>query len=1254
MLSALIPLCRKHYYLWLLCCMLLSYRSAFAGDEVQWEQGNNPTLTLGFTNASVLEAFRQITVVTGMQFSYNKEDIDTGRRIRLVSQKRKLTELLDAIGQQVHLKFTQVNKTIAVSVPEPEQLPASAAGPMLTPLMATDTVPAGVGNMTIKGRITTARNEPLPGVTVKVKGSNAGAVTNGEGYYTLSNISRDAMLIYSFVGYLQQEERVSGRQTIDVQLQEDTRKINEVVVTALGIKRQKKEVGYSTEKVTGVEIAQAAAPNIVNALSGKMAGVNVVQPGGVEGGKTRITIRGNTSIKGNNEPLIVIDGLQFENDGGISNSIESGKDWGSAINNIDPNDIESIDVLKGPTAAALYGARGANGVIMITTKKGRNKKGLGIEYAGEFKLTKANMFRDVQNEFGMGGPAWGDVEPRLLKNSDGENVLPKFWGQSHTGDGNTATSLGKRATWENFSWYYSGLSWGPRLDGSPVRWWDGQVRSFSPQPDNVSLFFKTGTTIKHNVSFSNAGDFGSFRVSLGRMDNDAVVPNSNFSQTSVNIGASLKISSRLKADVAMNYLRYDRKNSPTLGSDANSWGYQSLYGYPREWRPIERDTYENPDGSKNAFNNYPNMGKYTSYADYIGTAGSPGNFWWNTYNNNTFLGRDKIFGTITLNYEATSWLNVMGRLGIDRQFDLLEYKNKPTSINGITDGKYGINENKLFVQNHEFLVTAHKENILPDFNVRLSVGGSTWQRKINNFNASTGNNNWSAPWVYALNNVKDKNALELADITNLGYGLYNKKLNSLMGLLDLSYRDMLFLQLSARNDWASTLPKGANSYLYPSATLSWVFTELESLKGMKGLSFGKLRLAYSNAARDADPYKVTPTYGVGTSANQLVLSLPVIVPASNLKNETTRGMEAGVQLGFLDGRLNLDMAYYRNRSYNQLLTSNLPLSSGAGQFLFNSGVLQNTGLEVILDAKILDRKEVSWNSGLRLSNNKTRVVALDPKVQYLSLGDLWGRYGPSINVKEGDTYGTIYGYDYQYDASGRKLVSDDGTRYLTTAEKVPIGNANPKLTGGWTNTISYRGITLSVLTDFKWGGDIFAGSYAYGVFSGQSPTTLAERNGGGLPYTDADGVTRNVGVILDGVTRDGKVNDKVVHYLWKYMGNIGSGWGNWSIKEKDPVTGAEVNKEYGFLHKPAIFDNSWVKLREVSISYQVPSKVVQRWKVIQGLSVYVTGRDLFYIYKNLPDNINPEGSISAGNAQGFEWGGYPNMRSFALGVRLSL
>ena len=565
--------------------------------------------------------------------------------------------------------------------------------------------------LTVTGKVTSSDDGyGLPGVTVTVKGQNAGTVTDIDGFYSI-NVSGTGTLVFSFVGFVKQEIPVNGRTKINVTLDQDAQMLDDVVVTALGIRRQKRELGYATEEIGGDMIAKSGSGNVISALSGRSAGVQIINPTGVDGGSSRITIRGNNSIFGDNQPLIVVDGVPMSNEGGVT-EWSGGRDWGTALNNINQEDIENIDILKGPTAAALYGSRGGNGVLLITTKKGSKQRGLGISYSSSVKVTQPYLYRKVQNKYGAGGPITFNT-PTLtpiegMFDDEGNQVYeyPGIYSVDNGPEGEPTNTT--------FGYYGGAVSWGPEMNGESILWWDGQIRKYDPQPDNLSLLYHNGYTVNNNISLQNAGEFGSIRVSFTDSRTNAIIDNCNLRQTTVNMGSLINVSDKIKLDVAFTYLDYYRLNSPEIGESYSNFNKGLLYSWPRSWKGIETTTYENPDGTMNEFSGYPYQYIYS-------------NTFWTFYNNNTTLDRDKLFGSIRLLYDVTPWLSATAKVALDWNNDNYITKHKPTTSDGIAGGYYYKSKSSAMTRDMDFLLTAYKDKMFDSkFNFRFSLGGEQY------------------------------------------------------------------------------------------------------------------------------------------------------------------------------------------------------------------------------------------------------------------------------------------------------------------------------------------------------------------------------------------------------------------------------------------------------------------------------------------------------------------------------------------------
>ncbi|NCC73966.1 MAG: hypothetical protein EOM06_11265, partial [Sphingobacteriia bacterium] len=646
---------------------------------------------------------------------------------------------------------------------------------------------------------------PMIGVTILIKGTLKGTVTGIDGKFRIEGVNPETVLVFSYVGFETIEKTVGLNRTIDIRMHPRLAEFEEVVVTALGVKRQEREIGYSTEKIGEDILTESKAPNVLTAISGRAAGVQISQPDGVEGGSTRIVIRGNNNIGADNQPLIVVDNVPMENVPGLTN-IGRGVDWGSAINDLNAYDIESMTLMKGGAASALYGSRGANGVLFITTKRGKKQKGIGITYNMDYKITQPYRYREVQNVYGHQGPI--SLTPPAFPMSGDTLLYPGIYGNENliiNQEGETSSTSAE------FGYYGSAVSWGPKMEGQMVKWWDGKMRPYSPQPDNLELPYQTGHTVTHNISATGGGDKGTMRVSITRQENTPIVENSNFNRTTINLGANLNISDKLRTDLTISFINYQRLNSPMLGEDWSSFSKGLLYSWPRSYKGIDKQNYANPDGSKNQQEDYPFL--YLSET-----------IWWEYYNNNTTLDRDKYTAALSLIYDITPWLQALGRMGRDFSTEQFETRHKPTDVIGLMNGYYSNRLARNIGDNYDFTLTAKKDEFLGSkFNVTLTAGASRWNNDYYYIGGNSGT--WYYPNMYTFfnytdnvystdpnnNTIVEQMGNSLSEVV-AKEGIIRKRHNSIYSFLNLSYDNFVFLELTGRNDWSSTLPDGNNSY----------------------------------------------------------------------------------------------------------------------------------------------------------------------------------------------------------------------------------------------------------------------------------------------------------------------------------------------------------------------------------------------------------------------------------------------------------
>jgi iron complex outermembrane recepter protein len=1118
---------------------------------------------------------------------------------------------------------------------------------------------ANAQKRTISGILKDEKGDPIANASFVVKGTHNGGVTDQFGAFTVTLTGEKAVLIISSVGYKNKEVEIGSGSTLSIFLEPDTKALSDVVITALGRKMEAKSLGYSNQKIIGSDVIKVDPPNIAEGLMGKAAGLNITIPNGVEGSSSRIIIRGNNSLLGNNQPLIVVDGVMIDNEQilpqgqNLSTSFLLGTngsrdvsntggaiDYGSFLNTVNADDVESFNILKGPTAAALYGARGANGVILITTKKGARQKGLGLNYNFSVRWNDPYRVMKLQHEYGAGmATALYSANPPFVTNASGSDR--EYTENDQYGTYQNIPGGGPFYNYIGFPG--DGASWGPKMLGQPFVWWDGTTRPYSANPDIFKSFYKTGNTTTHNVSFSGGGDVGTLRASYTRTANDAITYNSNYTQNVFNIGSSLNVSKKVKAEVSVSFTNINRLNAPNIygennqpvaanGLTSSGVGYITTYHLPADYKAIERGLTFNPDGSLNTLvtNNPP----YPS--------SSMENYWWNTFNNNTVFTHNQLLGSVKLTADILPWLNATGHVGEDYYTNQFETKDKPIDAGGVNGG-YSNDLATISTQNIDGLLTAHKEELFKDFDASISAGASYYHNKLYDL-AQKNPGPFNYPFTYNLTNYA-------GTANNYPQPTENRsesEINSIYGLLNLTYKKYLFLEISGRNDWSSTLPASKWSFFYPSASLSFVFTDAFNLSSVNNwLSYGKLRLAEAASANGYVPYQTIFTYSpVTTNGFTTGLSVPTTLPSVSILPQQARSFEIGTDLGFLKNRINFNFTYYDIYSYNQILPTTIATSSGADALTINTGALRNRGIEFIINASIIKAKNFSWDISVNGAHNRNLVVSIAPGISQLSLGTWFGGDGVNMNARVGDNYGTIYGEDYQY-LNGQKVVNliyGDGTntgngpvlgaQYATdTSGFVKIGNATPKITGGIGNTFTYKSWSLYVMTDFSIGGQIWSGDYATIMGQGEAPETLWERDGHGLPYTFPDGTSANVGVILPGVTPDGKKNTTVVNSWWKYAGNYQS-WDNQPIVRSN-----------------CIFTNSWGKLRELSLTYRFASSAISKTKIFQNLSLSLIGRDLFYLFTKLPDRLNPEGLSGTTNVQGIQFGELPGVRSYGFSVK---
>lgn len=1013
--------------------------------------------------------------------------------------------------------------------------------------------------------------EPVIGASINIKGTTHGVQTDFDGkFYFQTGQKFPYTLIVSYLGY-KKAEVVVDKNAVVIELTEEQNQLSEVVVTALGISKEKKSLGYTTQALKNKDIAETKETNFLNSLSGKLAGVRITNSQG-DMGSSRIIIRGETSIAGNNQPLFVVDGVPVDNSqlGSVGGAT---RDFKNAIADLNPNDIETLTVLKGPNAAALYGSRAAHGVVLITTKSGKSQKGLGITLNSGITISQVATLPSFQNTFGQGSNGrFSFVDGKGGGVNDGVDE-----------------------------------SWGPRMDGRliPQFFSGGEAVPFVAHPNNVKDFFNTGVTYDNSISVARSDEKSDFRLGVNNQKQLGTVPNSEVNKTNFTINTNYQISKNIKVGVTGNYIT---TNAPALpggpsGNRAAGVMLQFL------WFGRQVDINELQSNRDVNWNN--------SYYS---------NPYWNAYYNTTSQQRNRIIGDVHLDAKLAEGLNFKFRTGVDYYNDRRKYTIK-YGTNGTPFGSYAEDAYTVNEQNTEGIFT-YTKNLNDDFSLDALAG-------FNIRNHSDANNYQKAPRLavpdlYTLTNSRDP-------LTSSNY-LSRLRVYSAYASAQLGYKNFAYLNLTARNDWSSTLPSSNRSYFYPSINGSLILSEALKLKS-NTLDFLKLRGGWSEVGNDADPYQLATVYNFQTAfdGNPIQTSSQRKLN-ENLKPETTRSTEVGLEASFWKNRLHFDVAYYNTNSFDQILEIKTTASSGYNSQLINAGKINNNGIEIQLDGSPVQTENFKWNIGANYSRNRSKVEILDyaKQIQNYTIGSSGG---VEVLASVGQAYGALYGTAYLRDASGNIVVGANGLPKADPTKKV-LGHYTPDYLAGVTNTLTYKNLELSFLVDASVGGEIFSGTNRTGTYTGVLANTLPGRGAenGGLNYY-LNGTTKTLvtgtppagttvyddGMIFNGVYDNGTPNTQVISAQEYYKASY------------------NISEAY-------IYSSTFVKMREIKLAYNFTKSFAKKLG-LEGASITAVGRNLFFIYKDAP-NIDPETAFNTGNAQGLESLSLPTTRNFSLNVNL--
>lgn len=1063
-------------------------------------------------------------------------------------------------------------------------------------------------DISVIGTVTDQGGLPIPGANVVVYGTTKSTQTDFDGNFKITT-SQGKTLVFSFLGMKTQEMPASA--SMKVKMIDDSVQLEGVVVTALGISRDKKSLGYATQEVKGESIAAVKSDNFVNALSGKVSGVQVKRTTNF-GGSTNIVIRGNASLTGNNQALFVIDGVPVSNNNSNSRDQEqtgTGYDYGSAASDINPDDIESVNVLKGSAASALYGSRAANGVVMITTKKG-NKKAKGYSVTLNSGVTVGSIdkstFVKYQNQYGGGyGPYYGPDEDSYLDHID------------INGDG----------TLDNVTPLTEDASYGQAFDPNLLVYqWD----AFYPESPNYLKatpwinakngpisFFETPRSLTNSFSIDKNFEGGFLRLGANNLDQTGLLPNSSLKRNTFTLNSSILINEKLTVSGFGSYIKTN-----TVGR--NSTGYNdNIAGNFRQWWQKNVDI-------KSLQNAYESTGRNVTWNPNSYTNPTP-IFWDNPYfqryQNYESDERNRFIGNASLDYKLNNWLNIFGRISVDSYTDLQEERRAVGSVpanfgigTGGGDGSLlrspagsGYSRKNISFGEYNYdLMLNYNKDIIEKLNLKGVVGVNIRRSYYKSIFAAT-NGGLSIPGLYSLQNTASPLLAPIERDEAIGVdGVY--------GSASLGYDNFVFLEGTIRKDHSSTLPAANSSYYYPSVSSSFVFSEFVK---PSWLTFGKVRLNYAEVGNSPGFDRILDSYAVNTAFGAASASVKDTKNNPNLKPEKTKSYEAGLEMSMFKKRLGFDVSIYKSNSQDQIIPLRLTAATGYLYQLINAGEIENKGVEISLNGTPIKTSNFAWDLSVNWSQNKNKVVSLLDGIETLQLGSFQG--GVTINAAVGQPYGVIYGTDYTY-VNGQKVVDPTNGQYIKTdkSDNV-IGNANPNWIGGLNNTFTYKNLSLQFLVDVQKGGEIFSLDRYYGLATGLYDDT-AFTNDLGNPVRNT--IANGGGFINPGVNPDGSPN--VTRIRADRFGAFGY--------------------RRGLPDKAFVYDASYVKLRQASISYSLSEKILKN-TFINGATFSIVGTNLWIIHKNLPD-ADPESGLGAGNLQGYSTGSLPSTRDVSFNVKL--
>lgn len=1054
---------------------------------------------------------------------------------------------------------------------------------------------AVVHAQTVTGLIIDQADEsPLPGVSILIKGTSTGTATDVDGRYSINVPGAETVLVFSYLGFQTQEQTVGNRTNINLTLQEDASELTEVVVTALGIERDVRALQYSVTTVGGEEFTDARENNIANQLAGRVAGVNVTNVASGPAGSSRVIIRGNTSLQGNNQPLYVVDGIPMDNTNFGQAGVWGGSDGGDGMTSVNPDDIESMTVLKGASAAALYGARAANGVILITTKRGTSRKGIGVEFNTNTVFERINNQTDLQTTFGSG----------------------RFQGDRITGASVRPTTVRQGYDWGT-------QAWGERLGSGTAMHFDGVERPYVHAGDNWNRFYQTGTAVTNSLSLAGGGENQTFRFNMTDLRSTSVIPNAGFDRLNISMSTNGKFGKRLTFDAKILYSNERTQNRPRL-SDSPGNAFQSIFALPPnvnvEWGrgdPNRLGTI--PVGTDPAL---LNTWGFAEQEEYLMTNNPWGqNPYFSAYQISNSDVRDRILTTGSLRYDITDHLYIAGRAGMD--WFVRRGTNLTPQGTGFQRGGT-LSENTRNVSEINLEAMLGYSRTFGDFGVNAFIGANRMRREDESISAN--GQGFNVPFFHAINNTVTR---------NFGYGYSGWGINSVFASAEVSYKNILFLTATGRTDWFSVLDPEFNNITYPSIGGSFVFSDaMNDLPSW--FSFGKVRGSWAQVGNvTVGPYQIANVYSLlgapafGFDGNQVAMAsfataqgAAGTIPNKLLKPLLSTEVEAGFDVRFFQNRLGLDFTMYRQRSTDDQLRAQVSRASGFGATLVNLGEMENRGIEILLTGTPIQRSGFMWDVSLNLARNRNEVKSLIEGNDILNVEEPRTRT-VFVQHRTGYPFGVLAGWVQKRSPDGQRVFEPNGAPVQSDMMEV-IGNGIPDWTGGINNSITWKGFNVSALVDFRLGGDIYSG-------------TNVRLTQWGLHQQSLQGRAGEAPLAVSGVVQAGTdANGAPIYEAFNRTLSPGEAANYWN------QMGNRVQDHF-------IYDGSFAKLRQITFGYNFPRRILDKTP-LTTLNLSFVGRNLSILWKNV-ENIDPESGYSSSNGQGLDYFGMPQSRTFGFNLR---